>query len=308
MSTSFKKATLTIGIPAFNEAANIGYLLDDLNKQRVVSASVKKIIIVSDGSTDQTVNISRTHQTNKGVSLMIVQHKVRKGRAERQNEILKLAESDILVLLDADVMLEKSNFIDQLIKPIVAKRAELTSARIQEIEDKGLINKVLLSSMQFKRTLFESVNNGDNLYTCHGRARAFAKILYKQIIFKDSVGEDAYSYLFAVSCGFRYQFVKTAEVFYKLPATFSDHEKQSIRFFNTQKMFEKEFGKDFVDKENYLSLLFIIKHFIGAVFKNPYLFIYVVIATYLKIKSFFNSNFANDWSISQSSKNVRGQI
>jgi glycosyltransferase involved in cell wall biosynthesis len=30
-----KKSTLTIGIPAFNEEANIGYLLEDLSEQTV---------------------------------------------------------------------------------------------------------------------------------------------------------------------------------------------------------------------------------------------------------------------------------
>jgi glycosyltransferase involved in cell wall biosynthesis len=300
------KPTLTIGIPAFNEEANVGYLLNDLKKQKIKLSRLKEIIIVSDGSTDNTVREARQVKILRGVELVVVQHKVRKGRAERQNEIMKITNSEVLVLLDADVMLKKNDFIDQLIKPIIFHKAELTSARVREIDEKAFFGKVLQASMEFKRSLFEKVRKGHNLYTCHGRARAFAKVLYKQITFRESVGEDAYSYLYAVSCGFNYQFVKNAEVFYKLPASFNDHEKQSIRFFNTQKMFEQEFGKDFVLKENYLSTIFIFKHFMGEIFKNPYLFIYVLIATYLKIKSVFKKSFTNEWAISNSSKNIRG--
>jgi glycosyltransferase involved in cell wall biosynthesis len=308
MSINIKKSTLTIGIPAFNEANNIGHLLLDLNKQKVANARLKEIIVISDGSTDETVAIARQHNTHRGVSLKVIQHKVRKGRAERQNEIMKLVQTDVLVLLDADVMLKKSNFIDELIKPVVLKKAELTSARVQEIEETSLIGKILQASMKFKKNLFESINNGHNLYTCHGRSRAFAKKLYKQIVFRESVGEDAYSYLYTVSCGLRYHFVRQAEVFYKLPVTFADHEKQSIRFYNTQKMFEKEFGRDFISKENYLSTAFILKHFFAEIFKNPYLLMYIPMAAFLKFKSLFSANFANDWIVSQTSKNFRRTI
>jgi glycosyltransferase involved in cell wall biosynthesis len=300
-----KKSTLTIGIPAFNEEANIGYLLEDLSEQKVTLVKLVEIIIVSDGSTDNTVQLARQVKLPKNIKLMVVQHKVRKGRAERQNEIMKMSQSDILVLLDADVLLRKSNFIDQLIKPIITHQSELTSARVREIEEESYFGKVLQASMDFKRSMFEKVNKGNNLYTCHGRARAFAKVLYKNITFRESIGEDAYSYLYAVSCGFTYQFVKSAEVFYKLPGTFADHEKQSVRFYNTQKMFEKEFGKDFVSKEDYLSTGFIIKNLARALFKNPYLGVYFVVASYLKLKSIFNNNFTNEWAISASSKSVR---
>lgn len=303
-----KNNTLTIGIPAFNEEVNIGYLLEDLLKQKISLAKLSQVIVISDGSTDQTVNTARQVKGPKGLDIMIVQHKVRKGRAERQNEIMKISQADVLVLVDADIMIKKDNFIDQLIKPIISRKAELTSARVREIEEKSLLGKILASSMVFKRELFESVNKGHNLYTCHGRARAFGKVLYKQINFRESVGEDAYSYLYSKSCGFTYQFVKNAEVFYKLPATFKDHEKQSVRFYNTQKMFEKEFGKDFISQENYLNTPFIIKSFMVQIVRNPYLLMYVLLASYLKAKSLFKTDFANEWAVSQSSKNVRGVV
>lgn len=303
-----RKMTLTIGIPAFNEEANISYLLKDLFDQKLDTLTLKEIIISSDGSTDKTVTLAKSASFKKGAVLKVIANKSRKGRAVRQNEIMKLATSDVLVLLDADVLIDDRLFIEKLTAAIVQKKADLTSAKVLEIEETALLGKILSSSMDFKRSLFEKINKGNNLYTCHGRARAFSKNLYKQIVFKESVGEDAYSYLYAIKNGFTYRFAKNAEVFYKLPATLADHEKQSIRFYRTQQLFEKDFGKELVEKENYLNTFFIIKNFSWGMIRNPYLFLYVGLATFLKLKSFYKSSFTNQWSVSESSKKVRGAI
>lgn len=303
-----RKATLTIGIPAFNEEANISYLLADLTSQKLNTLSFKEVIVSSDGSSDKTVALARKASFKRGITLKVIANKSRKGRAVRQNEIMKLATSDVLVLLDADVLIENKLFIERLTKAVVDKKADLTSAKVLEIEEVSLFGKVLSASMAFKRSLFERIKAGNNLYTCHGRARAFSKKLYKSISFKESVGEDAYSYLFAVKNGFKYRFAKTAEVFYRLPATLSDHEKQSIRFYKTQQLFEKDFGKELVSKENYLSTSFIIKYFMKGIFQNPYLLLYVILATYLKLKTFMIKDIANQWTVSESSKQVRGVL
>lgn len=302
-----KKKSLTIGIPAFNEEANIGFLLRDLFKQKLDSFLLKEIVVVSDGSTDETVTKVREIKNKKGISLKVVVHKVRKGRAERQNEIMKMAKTEVLVLLDADVLIKDPMFLEKISKPVL-NGADLTSVKVEEIKEEKLFGKILTESMIFKRSLFEKVNSGNNLYTCHGRARAFSKRLYKQINFKESVGEDAYSYLYAKACGFKYQFVKSTQIFYKSPETFSDHEKQSIRFYKTQGMFEKEFGRKFVNEENFLTTFFITKNLVQAVFTKPLLIVYVFIAGYLKIKSFLSEETVNQWSVSESSKKVRGAL
>lgn len=302
-----KKSHLTIGIPAFNESANIGYLLSDLFKQKFKSIQLKNIIVVSDGSTDQTVKVVQSVKLPKNISLKLVSHKIRKGRAERQNEIMKTADSELLVLIDADILITDPYFLEKICQPIL-KGVDLTSVKVVEIMEETWFTRVLAESMAFKRSLFEKKNQGNNLYTCHGRARAFSKRLYKKIHFSQSVGEDAYSYLYTKAAGFKYQFVKNTQIVYKLPSTFQDHEKQSIRFYKTQRMFNDEFGTDFVKKENFLTTSFILTNFLKGMFHNPTLFIYVVIATYLKVKSFLKQDLANQWGVSETSKQIRGVV
>ena len=55
MKTKFKKPTLSIGIPAFNEEANIYFLLKDLLSQKMDQFNLERIIVNSDGSTDDTI-------------------------------------------------------------------------------------------------------------------------------------------------------------------------------------------------------------------------------------------------------------
>ena len=47
--------SITIGIPAYNEEANIKYLLKLLLNQKIKNAAIHEVIVVSDGSTDGTV-------------------------------------------------------------------------------------------------------------------------------------------------------------------------------------------------------------------------------------------------------------
>ena len=50
-----KKLTVTIGIPAYNEEANVRNLLVSLLAQKETNFKLQEIIVVSDGSTDKTV-------------------------------------------------------------------------------------------------------------------------------------------------------------------------------------------------------------------------------------------------------------
>lgn len=296
------RPTLSIGIPAFNEEANIRFLLQDLLAQKRAGFILDKIVVYSDGSSDETVKEIKNVKNSK---IILIESKKRSGRAVGQNKIMKDATSDILVLVDADVVIKDKNFLEKIIKPIAYKKADLTSVSVEELKPETFLGKVLEVSMKFKKYIFENYKNGNNLYTCHGRARAFSKKLYKSINFIESVGEDAYSYFYVVSNNFKYRFVKNTQVYYHLPEDFKDHEKQSIRFYKTLRLLEKDFGKALLQKENYITLGLLIKALIKYLFVNPLIAFYFLIATFLKIKSLFTKEISGAWSVSESSKKIR---
>lgn len=297
-----KLKTLTIGIPAFNEEANIRFILKDLLAQKTEGFRLEAIIVNSDGSTDNTVMKALKLKSKK---ITVLDNKKRTGRVFRQNQIIKMSESDALVLIDADTQIKDINFLKKITSPVFANKADLTSARVQELPQKTLLGKSLETSMKLKKQIFESINNGNNLYTCHGRARAFSKELYKSIKFKDSINEDAFSYLYAVTKGFKYKFIGNTEIFYQLPENIEDHQNQSIRFLQSKALLNKYFGKETVENNYKLPLVKSLMTTLQFCLKNPVdMMMYLLVLGSSVIKSKIKKT-KNTWDISKSSKRLR---
>lgn len=299
MKTTF---TLTVGIPAFNEEANIRFILKDLLAQNVKGYKLDKIIVNSDGSDDNTIKEAAKVKSHK---IQIVNNKKRAGRVHRQNEIIKATTSDVLVLIDADTQIKDKFFLKKITQPIFYNKADLTSVRVQELPQSTFLGKTLGTSMKLKKQIFESVNNGNNLYTCHGRARAFSKNLYSSIKFKDSINEDAFSYLYAISNNFKYKFVRNTEIYYQLPENIVDHENQSIRYLQSKTLLEKDFTKNVVSAAYRLPLQTVLFSLTKFFINNPISLIsYLGVFALSNIKAKYIKS-KNTWVISKSSKKLR---
>lgn len=299
------KPTVTIGIPAYNEEANIGYLLNELLGQKQEGYEIEKIIVASDGGNDKTNEIVSKFKSN-GVKL--IRGRLRKGAPARQNQIIKLCNSDILVLLNADIAVYDEHFLARLIAPIIKQGADLVSGSLIPIAPKTLTEKILYVSFFFKKSMYEKYNGGRNVYTCQGPARAFSKRLYKGFKFGNVTAEDAYSYFYCNMLGFKYFYAKEAQAYFKLPDNIRDHEKQSVRFFYSKKKFSHEFGKKFVEAEYKLPYISGILILMKYLFKHPINFtFYLFIVVLMRIKSFFAKGITGMWKISPSSKALRSE-
>ena len=295
------KNTLTIGIPAYNEVKNIGSLLRSVESQTISSAKIERVIVYSDASTDGTLEVVNK---TKIANLEIISGKKRMGKSYAMNEIIGKTKSDILVLLDADILIRDQHMIEKLIEPILKQDADLASARVKEYWAKSKFEEILKISMNLKKEIFESINSGNNIYTCHGRARAMSKRLYKSIRFKKNVvAEDAYTYLYTVYNHFKYIFAQKSNVYYRLPGTFKDHQKQSVRFIQSYKQLVGEFGKSFISKETnlpkHIAIPYVFKYFLRYPFT---LTMYLGILIFMKIRSVFVNEMRGTWVIAESTK------
>lgn len=298
-----KKLSVTIGIPAYNEEANIGYLIEDILKQKQDYFVVADIIISSDGSTDNTKKIIKDFRDKR---IKFIDNKRREGQSSRQNQIMDETKTDILVLINADINLKDSGFLSKLLFSFKQKGADLVSCNLVTNPAKTFIEKVLRNSFLFKNNIYESHNAGNNLYTCHGAARGFSKRLYKTMRFKESGAEDAYSYLYAKKHDFIYVYARNAIALLKLPENMTDHKKQSIRFFQSKKILYQEFGKDFIDKEYKLPLKKTMISYFSFFMKYPLeMSVFIFIVLYMKIQALCMNQVSNTWDIANSSKAVR---
>lgn len=295
--------TVSIGIAAYNEEQNIIFLIKNLLKQKYDSTYLEKIIIVSDGSTDNTVSLVKSIKNEK---ICLLERKDRKGAMQRQNEIIQMANSDILVMLNGDVLPMNDNFIHEITMPILQdKKIGIVGADTKSIEGESFFEKVIAFSHEFKKSIYKSIRGGNNLYLCHGRARAFSRKLYKDFKWAKKSPEDAYSYLECISRGFKFSFSDKATVLFRSPSEFIDHSKQSIRFEEGKRNLQRIFSKKIIEKEYKIPKDIILRKLFIFFFKNPfYMLSYVVVKTYLLyFRKKGKINFST-WEIAYSSKKI----
>lgn len=247
MTIFSEQPTVSLGIPAHNEASNIGRLLDNIARQRQGTFHLLEVIVFSDNSTDATNEIV-TAWSEKGVRL--IDSKERQGVNTAQNSLVREAKGDIVVLLNADVQLVGDDFLEHLIAPIIQSPGTgLVGAVIDGAPARSYFESVIGVSHECKKAIYQRVRGKDNVYLCHGRARAFSRALYSVIVWPEGIPEDAYSYLFCKQRGLNFVLADEAHIIFRSPATFMDHAKQSQRFFSGKQALKAFFGREQVEQE-----------------------------------------------------------
>lgn len=118
---------ISVIIPVLNEEASIGKVIAD------IPAYIDDLIVVDNGSTDNTVNVARSHKAR------VISEPERGYGAACLAGIAALQETDIVVFLDGDY----SDFpeeMDLLVDPIIEGRAEMViGSRVAGNSEKGAL-------------------------------------------------------------------------------------------------------------------------------------------------------------------------
>jgi glycosyltransferase involved in cell wall biosynthesis len=104
-------------IPAFNEASRIGRVLSVAQ----VCPLINEIIVVDDGSTDNTADVVRKHS-----DITFIEHPQNKGKSASVYDGIKRATGDYILLLDADLLNLTPDDLDRLVRPVTEGRTDVT--------------------------------------------------------------------------------------------------------------------------------------------------------------------------------------
>ena len=253
---------MTIGIPTFNEEKNIVKFFESLQEQNILTNNIEKIIFIDD-SNDNTPNLIQEFiKKNPNLNIELIHNLERKGASHAWNTIFKKSTGDLIILLDADITLEK-NCIANLCDKIDQKTGLCASNTIPIIEDNNIFSK----ASGFIAFWLRSIRlRGTSQYTTMGRALAlFASDVKELEIPKDIIAIDLYLQCKILEKNKKIVYNDSAIIYFKTPLTLIDFQSQVIRAIIGHKQI-KNYTKNFsID----ISMTVILEEFIKNAIRYP---------------------------------------
>ncbi|MEL6140329.1 MAG: glycosyltransferase family 2 protein [Bacteroidota bacterium] len=117
--------TLSIIIPAYNEAPTIHLILDKVKAVVLDGHLRKEVIIIDDCSTDGTREaIQRYQEANQAFPITYFAHEVNKGKGAALHTGISKATGEYLIIQDADLEYDPEEY-NILLKPVLAGQADV---------------------------------------------------------------------------------------------------------------------------------------------------------------------------------------
>lgn len=277
-----KKNTVTIGIPAYNEAGTITSLLHTLLKQKQTYYILEEIIVICDGCLDDTEE--RVKQlASVYPQIHIISDVTRKGKAQRLNELYALNSSDILVTLDADITLDSSDALNELIMPLGDATVGIVGGNPQPVKGGRFTERVINTWYKLWYETRKRINNGDAIHNTHGAATALRGTLAKTITFPtNTIATAQYLYFATHKARLSFYFAEDAIVRFYSPTSLQDYFSLIGRYGHEKQKLTKTFGID-IYKAYYVPFSMKLKAFLKIAIQDP-LYLPFVVMLYVACK------------------------
>lgn len=140
---------ISIVIPAFNEEKHIAKVIQIVNECKIAD----EIIVVDNNSTDNTSSIA----SSLGAKVVFCK---KQGKGYAMETGIKNVNGDIIVFLDGDIKNYKKGFINNLVEPIINRKADFVKAtfersggRVTELVAKPLLELTYPRLSKFEQPL-----------------------------------------------------------------------------------------------------------------------------------------------------------
>jgi predicted homoserine dehydrogenase-like protein/glycosyltransferase involved in cell wall biosynthesis len=262
-----KRPTVSICIPAYNEEKNIGQLIESIKRQRSESFLLGQIIVAGDGCTDRTASIVNKYAATD-CTIKLIDDDKRLGKAERLNRLFRYIDSDIAVLLDADVTLGNESVIANLIAKF-DYGVGMVAGNDQPHSAESLIERVVTTSTELWKIVRSSINEGDTVHNSHGCILALSKPCYRQLqLPRQIIGTDQWLYFATKKNNLEFRYAPEAVILYREPRTLTEYLTQHARFLLVQGLMVRFFGQGIKD-EYKIPLIVKIRALVIMMFRRP---------------------------------------
>jgi len=213
--------TVSVGICAYNEEANIGKLLEALLRQETAQVGIGELVVVSSACTDRTNEIVRSFQ-EKHPQIVLIEQAQREGKASAINLFLREAKNDLCVLISADTI-PFENAVEFISLPFVDGKVGMAGGHPVPVDNPSTF-------MGFVTHLIWDLAHGVSLETPKlGEFIAFRNIIGEIPI--ESAVDEARIEAMIKERGYQVRYVPEAYVYNKGPDNVGDFIKQRRRIY-----------------------------------------------------------------------------
>lgn len=149
-------ASVDIVVPMFNEEGVIVRTIQNILK---INYKNYNVIVVDDGSTDQSLNLVKAHFGNH--SRVKILSQTNHGKSAALNRAINLSQSEIIICIDSDTLV-KSNVIQKILPFFLEENVAAVSGYVMVGNRNNVITSMqyieYITSQNCERIAFESVN------------------------------------------------------------------------------------------------------------------------------------------------------
>ncbi|MCK4654877.1 MAG: glycosyltransferase [Candidatus Cloacimonetes bacterium] len=294
-----EKINCSIGVIVYNEAANIGKLLDALLTQQLQQVVIEDIFVVSSACTDGTDDIVRKY-CEKHPKIKLITEPERRGKSSAINKFIEASKSEILVLESGDTIPAKDT-VEKLVVPFLDDKVGMSGGRpTPENDPKTFVGYSvnLLWDLHHEMALISPKL---------GEMVAFRRV-FKQIPPESAVDEASIEAIMKDK-GLELKYIPDAIVHNKGPENISDFIKQRRRI-ETGHLWLKKFQEYSVASQDSNIL---IKLALNEIRKNPGKIFFLIGTAFIEIWSRFLGCYdfkikkknPFKWEIADSTKNLK---
>lgn len=235
-----KIASLSVGIPAYNESNNIKYIIEGVIDQKQTAYKLEEIIIVTDGCTDGTNKI--VEKLVKKYPIIKLHHDgKRMGKASRLNQIYQLNKSKLLLTLDADVKLGTKEEINIMVKAM-GKNGVVVGGNLIPIKPKGFIKTLYYQNYALWNEMRQDLNSGDHIANLYGSATLVKGAFAKTIVYPVNITADEEYLYFSAKKVDGFRFAKNTCFYFKPVQSFREYLVHGRRVLNERNYIVEYFG------------------------------------------------------------------
>lgn len=224
----FELPAVTLIVPAFNEEKLIGEKLEN-TLQLTYPAGRLTVIFVTDGSTDRTVDLLRSHPRLTGHDVRVEHKAERRGKLAAVERVMAMVQTPVVVFSDANTLLNREAII-RLVRPFAhknvgavagEKRVAIQTGRGAQGVGEGLYWKYESFLKRLDAALYSTIGAVGELF-------AIRTSLYESVP-PDTLIEDFHLSLRIAMRGYRVAYAPEAFAVEGYSATVREELKRKIR-------------------------------------------------------------------------------